>query len=579
MCGIAGIIGKRAKHSEPTIQKMTDSLAHRGPDGSGFWSSPAANIRFGHRRLSIIDLSKNAAQPFESTDRRFVITYNGEIYNYRELRQECEKHGSVFKSTSDTEVVLEAFRHWGTDCFRRFQGMWALALFDRDKNQVIMSRDHFGIKPLFISEHDGTIYFASEIKSFFEIGSRFTEVDEVSVHMFLSHGTIDRSEWTFFKNIKRFPQAHFASIDCDDLENFKLTRFWTPEIREVKISYDEAVQEFRRLLTKSMDLHMRSDVPVGSCLSGGLDSSSIVGLARRESAEKDFFTFTTRFPEFPQLDESAWAQKVSTRFHTQAFWAEPKIEDLKNNISDVLNTQDEPFGSLSIFSQYSVFKRIRDKGIKVVLDGQGADELLGGYHGLVPLFHLDLRKRGYKIRAAGQRLRWSMHNMKFASLIFNWKSKHSEPEPAHSVPEELIEETRYREENLFVPFEDINSYLFKMVTETNLPQLLRYEDRNSMRFSVESRVPFLHVPLVEFCFSLPSNYKYRSGWTKAILRDAMSDLLPHDVCRRRDKLGFPAPDSFWVKDLLESSDHPNGNWRTLMIELWRKNVESRRMSK
>lgn len=313
MCGIAGILGfKDEVTARAHLRIMSARLRHRGPDGEGTWLDVARAVGFVHRRLSIIDLTENAAQPMLSTDGRFVITYNGEIYNYRELRTECEKLGSSFRSQSDAEVAIEAYRHWNTEAFTWFTGMWAFAIYDRQEHEVVLCRDPFAIKPLFYASLNGALYFASEPKALRAADDSLAEVDEITVGLFEQHGYIDRRDWTFFKNIRRFPHANYAVVDVRAWPGeLNLERYWAPPVRRRNIKPGDAAEELRRLLQRSIEIHLRSDVPVGACLSGGLDSSSVVCIGTRLLPDGGRFnTFTTRFPEHRDIDETHWAQKV-----------------------------------------------------------------------------------------------------------------------------------------------------------------------------------------------------------------------------------------------------------------------------
>lgn len=553
-------------------------MHHRGPDGTGHWQSFDQRATFGHNRLAIIDLSARADQPFSSTDGRHTLVFNGEIYNYRELRKKCEQLGSKFRTTSDTEVLLEMFRHFGNDCWAQFRGMWAAAIYDSETKALTLSRDHVGIKPLHYGTKNGTLFFASEIKALRFADSFFGEIDETTVESFVEHGYLDRGPWTFFKNVRRFPAAHFAVIRNPN-DKILFQRYWNPiEPRPEKpIQPAESARLIRAIFEESVALHLESDVQVGACLSGGVDSSAIVcSAARLGNAKVPLRTFTTEFPGYELIDETKWARKINDRVGAQATFVQPTYKDFVETFDRVLFHQDEPFGSTSIFSQYSVFSAIKKAGVKVVLDGQGADEIFAGYVGLMP---------SYLQQSFGQLGFFGglKHN---ASLLWRYRTSPTEifrlrkarttealpklePFPLFDgADDSLAKRLRY----LNRPYVSFEQMLTDLVTETNLPQLLRYEDRDSMAHSIESRVPFLDPKLISAGLNLHASLKYFKGYTKGILREAFTDLIPEDVRTRVSKLGFPAPEEQWLTKLLDQPVVGNGSkpWRVYVVGRWRK---------
>lgn len=590
MCGIAGIIAFNSlPNASQMVSKMNDVLAHRGPNGSGRWSSYDEKIHFGHRRLAIIDLTELAAQPMLSADGRFVITYNGEIYNFKELRLECEKLGSHFTSHSDTEVIIECFRHWRCEAFKKFKGMWALAIHDKQSNSIIFSRDPFGIKPLYYAVYQGNLFFASEPKALRSLYDSFNEVDEVSEILFIEHGYLDRGDWTFFKNIKRFPHAHYAEVLLDTTAMSKLLfqRYWSPPSDRTTLTMEDAAAELARLLKTSVQLHLRSDVPVGSCLSGGLDSSSIVCIASDLiPADKSLNTFTVHYPNHHDIDESIWAKKIIDYTGANSHFIEPSYQDFVNNFDPLLQVQDEPFGSTSIFAQYCIFKMIAKTKVKVILDGQGSDEMLAGYHGFVPQFLQFLLTQGQLIAyfQEGRALKkYYKTNMSLKTVLKSLyqrnKAKNSKSTLLYnnSWGGDCVDTLEDRMRNI-LQYETSNfdDTLSGLLCETNIPQLLRYEDRNSMAFSIESRVPFLEPELVTFILSLPARLKINNGKTKAVLREAIKGIVPDEVRHRMDKLGFPTPEKEWIKKYCGVDVTTGGGrcWRELVTEKWRDSVSS-----
>jgi asparagine synthase (glutamine-hydrolysing) len=581
MCGICGIISTGFKDEHVShLNKMIASLNHRGPDSNGLWVSENRQVLFGHTRLSIIDLEERSAQPFKSFDDRFVLTFNGEIYNYLELRDECINKGSIFKTESDTEVFIECYRHWGNDCFSMFKGMWAAVIYDTIENRVCFSRDFFGIKPMFIAEYNGSIYFASEIKAFLSLGDIFKEEDTATTRLFLENAILDRGGWTFFKKIKRFPHVSYSTFKVSNTTpNLSYNIFWSPFNKSFKDkmgSEKSIIETFHGLLSNSVKLHSRSDVPVGACLSGGLDSSTIVALASKYI--KNFSTFTTRFKDNPEIDESSLAQLISNKYNTTQYFTDPDSSSFKEAFNDIIKTQDEPYGSTSIFSQYMVFKKISEKGVKVVLDGQGSDEALGGYIGLTEFALNSLfRKRNY-LTWLNETYKFSKnHNLNYLykakNYLFNSGKRNSRLEYSQLVEFKDGDEYFERLSSLTIPpSDDINNYLMYLVFDGNLQQLLRYEDRNSMRFSIESRVPFLEPDLISFICQLPPEYKFKNGYTKYILRESFKSELPKEILWQKNKLGFAAPEKSLLKELFNIDVNTNGSadWRNLIVNEWRK---------
>jgi asparagine synthase (glutamine-hydrolysing) len=560
---------------------MSERLVHRGPDDDGLWVSDDHTVYLAHRRLSIIDLSADAKQPMQAYDRRFVLTYNGEIYNYRELRDACIKLGSHFNTQSDSEVIIEAYRHWGVDAFKKFRGMWAFALFDKEENKVILSRDPFAIKPLYYGTHHGRLYFASEPGALNVLGEHFCEHDLTSIHLFRESGYLERGDWTFYNNIKRFPHAHFSVIDLDKPQaDLKFQRYWSPAHNtEHYASYDAAVNRCRDLLNDSIQLHLRSDVPVGSCLSGGIDSSAIVCMGSDLNPKEAFTTFTTHYPQHQNLDETQWAKKIIERNNARAFFTEPTQTDFVADLDDLLQAQGEPFGSMSIYAQYCVFKKIHETNIKVVLDGQGADEMFGGYLGFVPFYFEDLARKRRFVTLLQELFAFKDVDVPGLDIKAQLKravrflfQKNNAAATSTSTPAEVKDELDARLAQLTVSHTSFESRLEDLLTNSNIPQLLRYEDRNSMHFSIESRVPFLETELVNFALSLPASFKIKRGFTKAVLRDALTGILPDDVRVRRDKLGFPAPECAWLKSGfdIEAPGPGSRQWRDFILERWMK---------
>ncbi len=602
MCGIAGIIGSPVSLSLlPCIKKMTDVIRHRGPDDEGFvffkpgqgriWlyggedtpdsvyraglaytperpfsgqKHENATLALGHRRLSILDLSPAGHQPMCTPDRRYWIVYNGEIYNYLEIRDELIRKGYRFRSRSDTEVLLAAYVHWGTGALNRLVGMFAFAIYDRDEDWLFLARDFFGIKPLYYTVWPGGFAFASEIKALLTLPHVSRKLNPQRAYEYLRFGLTDHGEDTLFKDIQQLPVAHYLCVGLEGKESPQPVRYWDIDLsKKVDLPFGEAVARMKKLFLKNVELHLRSDVPVGAALSGGIDSSSIVMVMRqRHERSLDLHTFSY-IAEDSSVNEEKWVDIVGkvARASTHKIRASP--DQLLSDLDQLIHIQDEPFGSTSIYAQYLVMRLAAENGIKVMLDGQGADEILAGY-----LFYFGARmaslvRHGKVINAAHSLLKASKYpGVGLRSLLL------------HSGACLLSEALRNSARRLFGPSpvplwlsqswfsthgitspnystasrrDVLRQHLYRSV-QIGLPSLLRYEDRNSMAHSIESRVPFLTPELVQFLFSLPEEYLISSnGTTKSLFREAMRGIVPDSILKRRDKIGFATPEEKWIR--------------------------------
>lgn len=611
MCGIAGVISHRKDLDEKIVVAMNDLQVHRGPDGSGVWSSKENNVHFGHRRLSIIDLSESGAQPMHSADGRYAITYNGEIYNFQELKEKCIQKGSNFLSKTDTEVIIEYIRHFGVDGIKDLRGMWAFALYDSVKNTVIMSRDPFGIKPLHYGIKDGIMYFASEIKSLRCTLPYFNVVDEVTEKIFINTGALDIGEWTFFKNVKRFPHGHFAEIDLNKELCLKTEAYWQPPQRIQDISEEDALKRLQELLEQSVKRHMIADVDVAFCLSGGLDSSTIVGIANKRSQKgQKLKTFTTHYPDFPEIDETKWAKMAIDHCDTDYEFVKPSIEEFKEEFYKVIYHHDEPFGSTSVYAQNAIFKAINKSKIKVSLDGQGADEIFAGYHSYFPVLLFSLLGQG---KIFGFIVEFIFLIIKHPSLgfkLFSLQGLSYLKKRMVLLKAQIGRKSFLKKVAFFAPKNDISSMksnsignseididreyaervgyinglssidfyknLVNSLVATSIPQLLRNGDRNSMKSSIESRVPFLDIDLVDFVVSLPDNFKIRRAITKYILRLVSVNYLPQKLVYRKDKLGFPSPEKLWLKEAfnVDVMGPFSKDFRIFIVNKWKEVINA-----
>lgn len=569
MCGIFGSIGF------PPDPRRIDIVAHRGPDGRGWqeFSSPAGPIALGHRRLAIIDMSDNALQPMADPSQRYHLVFNGEIYNYIELRDELREKGVVFHTASDSEVLLRAHIYWGESALPKLRGMFAFIIWDDHAKTLFAARDRYGIKPLYYVANEQGSAFASEIKQLLDLPGGARSLNLARAHDFLANGISDHTAETFFEGVMQLRGGESALLDLSAgrISAPVIKRWHAVALPEIQpISERDAADRFRALLSDSVRLHLRADVPVGSCLSGGLDSSSIVCLmAQMLSAESaGLHTVSACYAE-KSVDEKPFMDAVVAKTGAQPHFIFPRAEDVFQRASDITWHQDEPFGSTSIFAQWCVFEEARKVGIKVMLDGQGADEILAGYHSLFPVYLAELA-RSFRLRelALVVRDRNSLHGQsvlaQFARLGFSlapeslkagvrrthrgrmqhgWMATEalsavaSQPTALQSAADAL---------GLPAPT-DIASYCLVMAHASNMPMLLHWEDRNSMAHGIEARVPFLDPPLVDFALGLGNQHKLVGADTKRVLRRAMADLLPQEVSERRDKLGFATPEETWFR--------------------------------
>lgn len=575
MCGIAGIINFDGRPPlKEAIKEMTNALSHRGPDDEGFYFEEG--IALGHRRLSIIDLSPASHQPICNEDETIWLTYNGEIYNYQELTSELKNKGHIFKSKTDSEVILHAYEEWNEGCLNKFNGMWAFALWDLRKKQLFCARDRFGIKPFYYHLDTKRFLFASEIKTLLQDKRLERSPNEQIIYDYLAKASIDHSDETFFKGIKQLPAAHYLIVDAGS-KQIRISRFWDlePAKHINNISDSEASAGFYELFEDSIRLRLRSDVPLGTCLSGGLDSSSIVcvtnhllnnsGLPNLSVKGKRQKTFSSCF-EDKRFDERDFIAEVVKQTGVDAHYVFPKGEELFDEINRLIWHQDEPVNDLSQYSQWCVMKLIRDNGVTVVLDGQGGDELLAGYHLFFNSYFEDLaralrwgqlkREADFFFKYHGHRYTKWMVTMEMLKPFTpepllrcrKWfLNDRNTQEPLRCLDDDFVATYHHNSDFTGKYYGHLSEHLYRFLVRDRLPSLLRYEDRNSMAFSIEARLPFLDYRLVEFVFSLPNEQKIRNGITKVVLRNAMKGIIPEKVRNRMDKMGFATPQDQWLK--------------------------------
>jgi asparagine synthase (glutamine-hydrolysing) len=565
---------------------MMTTMARRGPDGQGSWV--ADGIALGHRRLSVIDLSAAAGQPMVDEAAGVVIVFNGEIYNYIELRAELARSGHQFRTHGDTEVLLKAYVQWGLGCFSRLIGMWAVALYEIRTRRLILSRDRFGIKPLYLARERDWLVFASTIEAVRAVGrGNGHGFNERVIQSFLLDGEVDGGDETFFDGISRFPAGCYAIVQSSPSGlQIQYGRYWDAahylDAREhAASSFDAASAKFREKLEDAIRLHTRSDVEVGSCLSGGLDSSSIVSLlATIPEGASILKVFSAVFPGKP-YDESQYSAAVANRYHLNHFRIVPTSQSFIRDIDRVIQAQEEPFGSTGVYVQWKVFEEMRTQGVTVAIDGQGADEYLGGYFSFLFPYAFDCLL-DFQPVAAAQAMRSYMKGNRVQHYLFQkWPGLLSRLFGVRSgllaspLTTYLSDGLRHANDGSGTPQPDANGVrgvgfkktLVRYLTRYSLPSLLRYEDRNSMWFSIESRVPFLDHRLVEFALTQPSDHLINGHWTKRLLRESVCDIVPTEVVRRKDKIGFGNPESEWVEALIAA-----GAFRDLLADSLAKDV-------
>ncbi|WP_018588189.1 asparagine synthase (glutamine-hydrolyzing) [Salinispora arenicola] len=553
MCGIAGYIGISAFWGEPVLRRMADAQVHRGPDGDGYLTDGL--IGLAHRRLAVID-RVGGQQPLRSADGRYAMVYNGEVYNYRELRAELTDLGHRFTTESDTEVVLAAWIHWGRAALDRFEGMFALAIADLKRGEVLLARDQFGIKPLYLAEDgDGRVFFASEIRPLFTTGAIRPEPDDRTIYRYLRFRIHDDTPRTFFRGVNRLMPGEVALLTSDGgIQRSTYTTLYDDmdALAAAPVPYDRKAQgQFTVALHRAIQARLVSDVPVGTALSGGLDSSTVVATIHRMVASADETarpvgatqqTFSAVFPG-DRNDEERYVDAVAATCADalQVHKVHPTPDRFLVDLRDFVRTQEEPVISTAPYAQYCVM-RAASEHVTVMLDGQGADEMLAGY---LPYYLVHLRGlRG--VRAVGELIRsldvlWRLGRSRLTDAVGRRRFA-----PATSLLGWDFADT-YRYERLPMVRNNIKARLTTDLFRHSLPALLRYEDRNSMRFSIEGRVPFLDTTLLRTVWSLDPSAIIHRGWNKRALRDATADLLPRLVHRRRNKIGFTTPEDRWFQ--------------------------------
>jgi asparagine synthase (glutamine-hydrolysing) len=576
MCGIAGGWWRESVSSmDQRLQAALQALSRRGPDDRGHesYALNGATVSLGHTRLSIIDLTAAGHQPMHSADAVLSLVFNGEIYNYRELRKQLEAEGCRFVSDSDTEVLLQAWQRWGESCLPRLTGMFAFVMLDRAAGRMICVRDPFGIKPFFYARETGSFLFASELAALKALKQEAVELDWQRSYDYLVHGEYDSSERTFFRDVLHLEPGHLIEVDVRTGQVSAPRRWWAPAIRPAEVtSFAEAAEQLRETFLDSIRLHLRSDVPLGAALSGGIDSSAVVCAMRHVEPDLQINTFSF-IARGSAVSEEHWVDRINRQVGAVEHKILVTSDELARDLDDMLIAQGEPFGSTSIYAQYRVFQRAREAGVTVTLDGQGADEMLAGYAGYPGQRLRSLLETGHPVQAWGFLTRWAQWPGR--SRVEGMKRLLGELAPDalydamrrfNGMPDspEWIRTGPLDEAGVSTRFPRLPSMsdargrrvvaeLAASLTRRGLPALLRHADRNSMRFSVESRVPFLTTTMVDLLLGMPEHYLVsEKGETKSVFRAAMRGIVPDDVLDRRDKLGFATPEQEWLMGMTDT---------------------------
>lgn len=555
MCGICGIVNfDQLEVQEKELHGMMRIMKHRGPDDEGVFVEK--NLGLGFVRLSIIDLSPAGHQPKVSSDGNHVVIFNGEIYNYIELREELQKEGVVFSTQTDTEVLLNAYIHWGKECMHRFNGMWAIAVYNRHTRKLFVARDRFGVKPFYYLLTPGRFAFCSEIPPLLSLMDEKPKPDSQSIFDYLVFNRTDQTSRTFFDGIKKLQHGHCIEMDLAKsgavIQN-DIVR-WYDLKKEVKNKpgFRDSL-EFSELFTSSIGLRLRSDVPVGVCLSGGVDSSSIVSVLLKNFGKNDLNTFSAVYQPGQYGDESKFIHEYDSMLKNM-FFITPDALSLENDLNNFVKAHGEPIPSTSPYAQFKVME-LAHKHVVVTLDGQGADEQFAGYHYFFGYYFKDLLKHLRLGKLLVEMTQYtlthkSLYGLKsfvYFMLPKKWRTKVRVNKAGYLRPEFIG--AYNKEDSIAGNLYGANSLKDALIDhfEYKLEHLLKWEDRNSMWFSLEARVPFLDYRIVEKALATSGDLKIKNGMTKFLLRESMKGILPETIRMRRDKTGFDTPQDEWFK--------------------------------
>ena len=607
MCGISGIINKNG-FAAPSIKDMSDLIKHRGPDDEGYLLIDSINslpvcfggpstpkevfsfdssykptdsietnkisrpfLAFGHRRLSILDLSSAGHQPMSYANGRYWIIFNGEIYNYLEIKHELISKGHTFVSNSDTEVILASWQEWGVDCQHKFNGMWAFVIYDCEEKELFISRDRFGIKPFYYwFAPDGSFCFGSEIKQFTEYKGWKARLNPQRAYDYLIYSYTDHTNETMFSGVNQIPGGYYFLEKIDNIlpdkeKKIIATKWYSIPEQPFQGTFEEASKQFEILFKSAVELHLRADVPVGTALSGGLDSSAIVcemnNLLKKVDAHHLQKTFSCCSID-ERYSEKKWIDIVIEQTSTESHFVYPELKDVFSITDELIWMHDEPYQSQSPFLAYNVFKLVKENDVKVLLNGQGADEYLGGYGQfmyvkLIKKFrafkwlevYKEIKDQDFKKFSKGYLLRIILAS----AIPDKLRGRLFESFNGSSIRKNLINNKVLGSKNVNADKQiPVNLYNVKGISQhqtffSTLPKYLKWEDRNSMSNSIEARVPFLDYRLVEFTYNLPDDYLDYKGETKRVMRNGLKDILPEKIRNRKDKNGYLTPEERWVK--------------------------------
>lgn len=600
MCGIFGVLNFNEVSADfKSLQAAVNIISHRGPDDEGYAvfntynnkseerygdtsaikkgshilsdSPESFNLAFGFRRLSILDLSVNGHQPFFNREKNICMIFNGEVYNYIEIREELISKGYSFFTGTDTEVIMNAYIEWGEDCLSRFNGMWGIALFDIRKNILFCTRDRFGVKPFYYFKDENRFVFASELKSiieYFKSDPSFRkELNKENVYDYFVYNFADHTENTFIKNIKHLLPSHFIKIQGRE---FSVKKYFSLEVNKELGTYDESRFEniktkFSELIYDSVKLRLRSDVPVGTCLSGGLDSSTVVTLidkilennntlSNKSDKGRRQNTFSAVYDD-ASIDERNFIEEIVKSTESNSHYVFPDKADFLKDADDFIFQLDEPFGGTSPYAQWNVMRLARENNVTVLLDGQGADESLGGYEVYFGFLYSNLFNKGNYVSLFSELMKnfrkgfeISVRGMKY---YMNSKNRNLKSSSSGYYNLDFLKSHTDRNILEYRTKDNLNQKLYEDLTQYILPSLLRFEDRNAMKFSIESRTPFLDYRIIKLLFGSEGIYKMHNGWSKWILRNSVKELVPSNVVWRRDKKGFPTPERKWMMKIKE----------------------------
>lgn len=565
MCGIFSYIG----YDNINVKSAVDIINHRGPDSEGYFSyniqektglkgivhfdKSIERLYFGFKRLAIIDNKSESDQPMSRDDLGLCIVFNGEIYNYVELKLELEEQGYNFFTGSDTEVILCAYDFWKEECLVKFNGMWSFAILDQKRNKLFCARDRFGVKPFYFYQDESQLILCSEIKQIFQLNIK-KEINENVIRDYLELSLVDHTCETFYSDVYPLMGGHMFTVDLNEIRTIKPIEWYTLNVNKNINNFSENIRSFKNIFKRALEFRFRSDVPVGACLSGGLDSSSIVSYSASIFNGIDINVFNARFKD-KKYDESYFADLVVDKYNNVLMnFCSLEPSQIPKSLEKVLHHQDEPFSDFGILSQWEVMRLANEKGVRVLLDGQGGDELLAGYRKYYAFYFKELLIK-LRFFAFTKELFFLIKNKQFnffdkegiKRYLKLASSKKALSRKALNLKHEVDFGIRMSKSLLDCSIQDIKYFSF--------PPLLRYEDRNSMAFSIETRVPFMDYQLVEFSLGLPAESKIKNGYTKSILRDSMIGILPEEIRKRISKLGFSTPQADWLLNNIELREY------------------------